>query len=333
MPQKTNLNINPYYDDFNKEDNFYKVLFKPGFPVQARELTTLQSQLQNQIESFGSHIFKEGSMVIPGNLNYDSQFYSLKINNEHLGIPVSLYADKIVGKRLKGQDTGIIVNVDSYQLAGDTSDITDFTLFVKYVESGTDNTIGTLNDGENLLIEESIVYGNTPIAAGESVATLIDTDASAVGCAVGISSGVYFIRGTFVDVATDKLVLDPYSNSPSYRVGLNIQEDIVTAKEDSQLYDNARGFSNFAAPGADRFKISTTLIKKSLSDQNDTSFVELVRLDDGELKKLQNKSQYSIIKDYFAQRTFDESGSYSVDPFEVEVANSLNDLSNLPPES
>ena len=83
MPQKTNLNINPYYDDFNKEDNFYKVLFKPGQPVQARELTTLQSQLQNQIESFGSHIFKEGSMVIPGNINYDGQYYSLKINNDN----------------------------------------------------------------------------------------------------------------------------------------------------------------------------------------------------------------------------------------------------------
>ena len=325
MPQKTNLNINPYYDDFNKEDNFYKVLFKPGQPVQARELTTLQSQLQNQIESFGSHIFKEGSMVIPGNINYDGQYYSLKINNDHLGIPVSLYTDKLKGKRLKGEDTGIIVSVDDYKLAGDTSEITHLTLFVKYVESGEDNTISTLNDGENLLVEESFVYGNTPINAGDSVATLIDTDASSTGCAVGISSGVYFIRGTFVDVSTDKLVLDPYSNSPSYRVGLNIQEDIVTAKEDSKLYDNARGFSNFAAPGADRFKISTTLIKKSLSDQNDTSFVELVRLDGGEIKKLQNKSQYSIIKDYFAQRTFDESGSYSVEPFEVEIANSLND--------
>ena len=53
MPQKTNLNVNPYYDDFDKDDNFYKVLFKPGYPVQARELTGLQSILQNQIESFG----------------------------------------------------------------------------------------------------------------------------------------------------------------------------------------------------------------------------------------------------------------------------------------
>ena len=88
MPQKTNLNISPYYDDFDKADNFYKVLFKPGFPVQARELTSLQSILQNQLESFGSHIFKEGSMVIPGAVTYDNTYFSVKVNPDHLGIDV-----------------------------------------------------------------------------------------------------------------------------------------------------------------------------------------------------------------------------------------------------
>jgi hypothetical protein len=70
MPQQTNLNVSPYFDDFDKEDQYYRVLFKPGYPVQARELTTLQSILQNQIEQFGNNIFKEGSVVIPGTINY-----------------------------------------------------------------------------------------------------------------------------------------------------------------------------------------------------------------------------------------------------------------------
>ena len=64
MAQAKDLNISPYYDDFDPSNDFYKVLFKPGFPVQARELTNLQSILQNQIESFGSHAFKEGSMLV-----------------------------------------------------------------------------------------------------------------------------------------------------------------------------------------------------------------------------------------------------------------------------
>ena len=325
MPQKTNLNISPYYDDFNKEDNFYKVLFKPGQPVQARELTTLQSQFQNQIESFGSHIFKEGSMVIPGNINYDNQYYSIRINESHLGIPVSLYLENLKGLRLRGEQSGIILSIDTYENVGYETDVSDLTIYVQYLESGDDNTIGELTDGEQLIVEESFVYGNTPVNEGETVLTLVSSNASAIGSAVGIQAGVYFIRGTFVDVATDKIVLDPYSNDPSYRVGLNINEEIITAKDDSSLYDNARGFSNYAAPGADRFKITTTLGKKALSDFNDTNFVEILRVDEGEVKKLINKTQYSIIKDYFAQRTFDESGSYSVDPFDVKVANSLND--------
>jgi hypothetical protein len=65
MPQQTNLDVSPYFDDFDKENQYYRVLFKPGQPVQARELTTLQSILQNQIEQFGDHFFKEGSLIIP----------------------------------------------------------------------------------------------------------------------------------------------------------------------------------------------------------------------------------------------------------------------------
>ena len=50
MPQKINLNVPPYNDDFGADKNFYKVLFRPGYSIQSRELTTLQSILQNQIE-------------------------------------------------------------------------------------------------------------------------------------------------------------------------------------------------------------------------------------------------------------------------------------------
>ena len=329
MPQKTNLNISPYYDDFNKEDKFYKVLFKPGFPVQARELTTLQSSLQNQIESFGSHIFKDGSMVIPGNINFDSQYHSVRILDTHLGIPVTLYLDQLIGLKLKGRTSGIILTIDSYQLVGTSAEIDDLTIYVQYLQSGSDNQISNLTDGEQLIVQESFIYGNTAVNEGETVLTLVDSGASAIGSAVGISSGTYFIRGSFVDVSTDKIVLDPYSNTPSYRVGLNIDEQIITAKNDDSLYDNARGFSNFAAPGADRLKITTTLGKKSLTDFNDTNFIELLRVDEGEIKKIVKKSDYSLIRDYFATRTYDESGNYSVAPFDVQVFNSLNNgLSN-----
>ena len=325
MPQKTNLNINPYYDDFSKDSNFYKVLFNPGKPVQARELTTLQSILQDQIESFGSHMFKEGSMVIPGNSQYDPEYFSIKLDSNHLGIPVSLYVDQLKGKILEGQSTGIKILIDDFSLPNDATGITDLTLFVKYIDAGIDNTSKFLEDGENLLIQESIVYGNTLINSGDTVANLIDVDASGVGCRVSIADGVFFIRGNFVNVSADKIVLDPYTNTPSYRVGLFVNEELVSVNDDESLYDIARGFSNFAAPGADRLKISTTLTKKGLTDFNDKNFIEIMRLDNGQLKKLQNKSQYSLIKDYFAKRTYEESGNYSVGNFKFDVEESLND--------
>ena len=248
MTQKTNLNISPYYDDFDPNDQFYKVLFKPGFPVQARELTTLQSGLQNQLESFGNHIFKDGSMVIPGGISFNDNYYSIKIEEEHLGTPVSLYLNELKGLRLRGSITGVILSIDDFLYPKDNSDITDLTIFVNYFDAGSDNLALGLQDGESLIVEETFTYGNTVITAGESVLSLIENEASFRGSSVSIEQGVYFIRGQFVDVTTDKIVLDPYDSFPSYRVGLNIDEQLITAKDDGSLYDNARGFSNFAAP-------------------------------------------------------------------------------------
>ena len=36
MAQLTNLNVAPYYDDFDENDRFHKVLFRPGYAIQAR---------------------------------------------------------------------------------------------------------------------------------------------------------------------------------------------------------------------------------------------------------------------------------------------------------
>ena len=97
MPQETNLNVAPYYDDFDAANNFHRVLFKPGTPVQARELTGLQSILQNQIDEFGTHMFKEGDKVIPGQLFYLDNFRGICIEDSFQGIPVSLYLTELLG--------------------------------------------------------------------------------------------------------------------------------------------------------------------------------------------------------------------------------------------
>ncbi len=324
MAQKTNLNINPYYDDFDRNNNFYKVLFKPGFPVQSRELTTLQSILQNQVEDFGSHMFKEGSMVIPGNITYDGQFYSVKVNSTQFGIDLSIYIDNFLGKTITGQISGTTAKIQKIILPDESDEVEYITLYVKYLESDDNFEFTQFQDGELLSANEDVVYGNSTISAGTSFASLISTNATSIGSAVFIGSGVYFIRGYFVNVSSQSIILDYYTNTPSYRVGLKVSESLVSAKENDSLYDNAKGFTNYAAPGADRLKISLSLVKKSLEDTNDTDFVELLRLKDGKIKKVVTKTDYNKIRDYLAERTFDESGDYTVEPFEIALYNSLN---------
>jgi len=327
MPQKTNLNISPYYDDFDKAKNYYKVLFKPGYPVQARELTGLQSILQNQVESFGNHVFKEGSMVIPGSVTYDSTYFSCKVNGDHLGIDVSIYLDALVageGTRVRGQNSQIVGKIVNYILPPEEN-VDDITIFVKYTESDSTGESTHFPNGEILVLDQNVTYGNTTLVSGDTVLTLNSENASATGTSVGVDSGVYFLRGAFVDTPKSVVILEPYSTKPSYRVGWEILEELVNSNDDPTLNDNAKGFTNFAAPGADRFKIGVKLSKKALDDFDDTNFVEVLRVKNGEVKKIQNKSQYNVIRDWIAGRTYDESGNYAVNPFNVSVQNSLND--------
>ena len=325
MTQKTNLNVSPYFDDFDKSKDFYKVLFKPGVPVQSRELTTLQSIFQNQVETFGSHVFKEGSMVIPGGITYSNDYKAIKLNNTQFGVDISIYIDKFIGKTIVGQTTGIRAKINQVVLPTESDEVEYITLYVNYIDSGNNFEFSTFDDGELISCTENVVYGNTTINSGTSFASLILENSTAVGSSASISSGVYFIRGNFVTVADQTIILDYYSNTPKYRVGLSIEETIVDSKDDSSLFDNAKGFSNFASPGADRLKINLVLSKKPIDDFYDTNFVELLKVNDGELKKITTKTNYNIIKDYIAERTFEESGNYSVDPFTIEFKNSLND--------
>lgn len=325
MAQKTNLNVSPYFDDFSQEGrdkNYYKVLFKPGTPIQAREINTLQSILQDQIESFGSHIFKEGSVVIPGNITFDDQFFAVKLKPTQYNVYVTTYLKQFIGKKIFGQVSGVTAIVQHVELTG--SEVEYPTLYVKYIDSDKNFEINPFQNNEELYALEDVVYNSTTITSGTPFSTTIDSNTAATGSSASIAEGVYFIRGTFVRIPKQTIVLDYYTNTPSYRVGLRVEEQTITAKDDSTLYDNAKGFTNYAAPGADRFKISLVLTKKPLTDTNDTDFIELLRVKDGAIKKIETKSNYSILRDYLAQRTYDESGDYVVTPFQFSLNNSLN---------
>ena len=334
MPQQTNLNVAPYFDDFDSTNDYHKVLFKPGYPVQARELTSLQSILQDQIEKFGLHFFKEGAKVIPGNTGYNQIYYCVQLENVFQGVPVSAYTDQLIGTKITGQRSGVTAFVDSI-LQPEDSENGNLTLYVNYLSSSTSNNSSqTFLDGEQISCNEIIssgLLGNTTIAAGSPLASTIESDASAIGSSFQIDNGVYFIRGSFVTVNKETLILDQYSNNPSYRIGLFVNEEVVNADLDETLNDNSQGFNNYAAPGADRLRISVSLFKKALNDFDDTNFVLLATVINGVLQTEVRKTAFggSIgfngLTDTLARRTFDESGHYYVKPFDVTVLNSLND--------
>ena len=328
MSQVTNLNVSPYFDDFDANNDYHKVLFKPGYPIQARELTTLQTILQNQVEKFGQHFFKEGAKVIPGNISYNQFYYAVELNNTYLGVPLDAYVEQLVGSKITGQTSGITAVVEKVLLSTD-SERGNVTLYVNYLSSSTQNnsTVQFL-DGESISSNATIasgLLGNTSISAGTPFGITIASNATSIGSAFSITEGVYFIRGYFVTVNTETLILDQYSNTPNYRVGLFVNEEIVNSDIDESLTDNSQGFNNYAAPGADRLKISVSLFKKDLNDFNDNNFIELASIIDGVIKTVRTPKGYNLIQDELARRTYAESGDYYVTPFDLNIKESLND--------
>ena len=325
MPQETNLNVAPYFDDFDPQSNYYKVLFKPAYPVQARELNNLQSILQNQIEDMGNHFFREGAKVIPGQLTYLPKFYGIQIDSDFLGIPVDLYVQQLVGKKITGATSGVTAKVVTY-ITDKESERGVCTLYVDYYESSSsNNSTQTFSDNEVLLTSENITFATTFIAAGEGFARSLSSNANAVGSAFALGAGVYFLRGFFVDVEDQILILDQYNNKPNYRVGLNVTETLISSDVDPTLNDNAKNFTNFTAPGADRLEITAFLAKKARNDFNDQNFIQLAEVQNGLLRETNTATDYNILADELASRTFDESGHYYVKEFVTTVKESLND--------
>ena len=339
MAQKTNLNAAPYFDDFNAENNYQKILFRPGFAVQARELTQLQSALQHQIEAHGSHIFRDGAQVVPGNYVLQ-EYYSLKLASTFNAEQVdpSQYYNADTPVTITGATTGVTAKVVGFKAATTTEQP---LLYVSYERSGTDFETTVFADGENISANTTITHSTqqyaTDVASvttytseytetnGATAAQLASAEgpASRTGLALRIESGVYYIRGFFVNNIAETLVLNNYSEFYTGDIGFNITETIVTPENETSLLDNATGSSNFAAKGAHR--LSITLSLTTLTSTTDTTdFVRLGSIENGSLRRIGRTTEYAVLADEMARRTNDESGSYTVRPFQFRIEESVD---------
>ena len=317
-----NFNVDPYFDDYNEDDKYLRVLFRPGYPVQARELTQLQSILQNQVDRFGRHVFEQGSMVAPGGVGYDGEFHYVKLQTTYNNVEVDSYLTEFIGQDIVGSTTGVRAQVIHVEQATSSDPA---TLYVKYLNKGTDKQTAVFADSEEITSQDN---------TNQRFAFTYTQDATGLGSAVSIETGVYFINGFFVQVDRQTITLDKYTNTPSYRVGLFITEDIITPEEDQNLFDNAQGSTNYAAPGAHRYRITLTLEKRTSTTDEDQNFVELLRVSNGEVQYQVKSSQYADIMEMIAARTYDESGDYTVRAFGIDVREHRNnDRGNWQPNT
>src|SRR6056300_1342499 len=326
-----NYSIAPYYDDFDETKNYHRILFRPGYAVQARELTQLQTALQAQIDRYGQFAFKDGSRVVNGKVTLNVEYDFIKITsssftptiNSYSGDPITNpdnYLDEFVGTTITSTSgvTAVVQQVVANAGAGNPS-----TLYVKYTNSGTNNTTSTFVGDEEFFSNGSVVrYGK--------VVPTADTP-TGYGSAVNIEEGVYFIAGTFIYVPAGSLILDKYTNTPNYIVGLKVTETTVDNTNDATLLDNAQGVPNTAAPGALRYKISTESIKEplSLASRTENDYITLIVIEDGKSAvDKTDKNQETELTERLARRTFEESGDYSVNPYQLNVREHLDNGSN-----
>lgn len=313
-----NLNISPYYDDFEALKNFHQILFRPGAAVQARELTQIQSILKNQIAKFGDHIFRQGSIVIPGNSRGELGVPYAKLDTLFGGIPVDY--TKWIGKTVIGQSSGVVGVVKAALPVSGTDPL---TIYINYISGGT--TAGepngklTFDLGETLQVASDATLQATVQSASDSIG---------VGSMAHINQGVYYVNGTFVTVETQSIVISKYDIIPSCHVLLKIAEDVVTSDTDSTLLDPAQGSYNFAAPGADRLKITLTLTSLPLGSSISEDYVEIMRYNVGVLEEHARAPRYNELEKSLARRTFDESGDYVVTGLRGAVREHLREYSN-----
>ena len=258
MPKlTTDFNVSPYYDDFDESKKFFKVLYRPAFSVQARELTQMQTILQNQIEKLGDYNFSDGDRVSGGEISLNTDINSLQIKTNYAGNQIDI--DNFEGRIIQGDTSGARATVVKSQAFTQT---TLNTLMINYLDEKLfvdDEVIRTVDTGTTYFAN---VAGETEGLIG--VTTLVTSIASGAGSVVSINEGIFYVGGFFVYVTPQTIILDRLTSSPTYRIGLSITESLISSVDDTSLLDNAIGSPNYTAPGANRYKIDLVLDKKTI---------------------------------------------------------------------
>ena len=319
---KLDFNTSPYYDDFEtvKGDNYRRILFRPSFAVQARELTQLQTNLQEQLKDIINATLDSGNQLVPGELIVLTDVQQIILTSNglfdtyHTDSTDPLVARYVIGMNIQtndGEKVGKIITSRPPSTGEDYESI--------YVIPKT----GSRFVNTDTLYES----GND---TGETLAVVGDGTKSAVLAYIG--AGTYYINGFAVEVAPQIIIInDGYTDlsSLNYQIGLTVTESIVNELTDASLLDPTLGDlnANVSAAGAERYKLAVTLSSKKFDEDTGSAtlnegFVELARIIDG---KIQNKISYQdsiATKDYVTDVVSQEEEPFTID-VEDDIDNSV----------
>jgi len=320
------FNINPYYDDYDPAKSFLRVLFKPGYAVQARELTQIQSILQDQVSKVGDHLFKDGSRIVGGAISVRNTNYLMVQPNTNGLTNITDYSF-VLGSTIKfgqgasaAQPEGRVVHyIEPDSTDGKLVLVVDFISGASF-DTSTPVTLTTSSDTPT-------DYTLTPVpeiwANGRCKLVSVDDGIFYVDGFFARNHSQYFVPGRTLENATYNSRRD-FEYGVAFadlttKVGLAITRDSVTESEDSSLRDPAIGSYNYNAPGADRFKIDLSLEQRRTGEDTD-DFVELLRFENGKITRKVERITYGEIEKTLSRRTYDESGSYVVNPFDIKIS-------------
>jgi hypothetical protein len=341
MPIRTNLNEPPYYDDYNITKQYHRVLFRPGYAVQARELTQLQTILQNQVEQFGDNIFKEGTIIKGCNFTELSSLKYVKVadtSTNELDPTTPLSVTQYVGGidegtgietfyEIEGDITGLKALIIAASFGFETNDPDLSTFFINYLNSN-DAQEKVFDQGETLRIYKYTIENDVTSAATLVATFSVTNRANHVGNSFGTQSavGITYQKGHFLYAKEQVVILTKYTNVPNnISVGYRVRESLITPLTDNTLYDNSIGTPNFNAPGANRLKLEPVLVAISTAEADaDSTFFTLARYINGSAVQTRDVSQYNVLGEEMARRTFEESGNYIVRGFKTKVINTAN---------
>lgn len=336
---KTDFNVSPYFDDYDEDKQFYRVLFNPRRAVQARELTQLQTIIQKQISRFGTHIFKEGSVVDGISVDYIPRLEYVHVANEFNGANLEVVTD-IANNYLITNSLTSSEAVRAVPLIIKNGFVSNYPetnrIYLSYLSTGKDNLSEdqlTFTSGETLYIFDEnqsklgSLDGNNVIDTIDVITETASIDSTGIAYGLSISDGIIYQKGHFVKVDSQIVTVKDFDQDVNdYLVGFETEESIVNSSQDTSLKDQASGFSNFNAPGADRLRLIPTLASYSRHDPNiPDSFFPIVEFDLTTPSQVRVDPVYDRLGDVLARDINDTNGDFVVKPFVIEtIADSSN---------